>query len=99
MKLTGVIATRVGNALPDDQCVVTRSQKAPWIKGDDLRLSRADGAAVPELQRHRGVGHHARELGGKPGGPGSLGGSECSRGPKTKPRVADEPERSSKAPA
>ena len=35
-KLTGVIATRVGNALPDDQCVVTRSQKAPWIKGDDF---------------------------------------------------------------
>jgi len=35
-KLTGVIATRVGYALPDDQCVVTRSQKAPWIKGDDF---------------------------------------------------------------
>jgi len=32
--LKGVIATRVGGALPDGQCVVTRSEKAPWIKGN-----------------------------------------------------------------
>jgi hypothetical protein len=32
--LKGVIATRVGNALADDQCIVTHSEKAPWIKGD-----------------------------------------------------------------
>jgi hypothetical protein len=32
--LKGVIASRVGDALADDQCVVTYSEKAPWIKGD-----------------------------------------------------------------
>jgi hypothetical protein len=32
--LKGVIATREGAALPTDQCVVTRSEKASWIKGD-----------------------------------------------------------------
>jgi hypothetical protein len=32
--LKGVIATRVGSALPDDKCVVTHSQNASWIKGD-----------------------------------------------------------------
>ena len=30
----GVIASQVGDALSQDQCVVTRSQKAPWIKGN-----------------------------------------------------------------
>jgi hypothetical protein len=33
-KLKGVIASRVGDALPNDQCVVTHSEKASWIKGD-----------------------------------------------------------------
>ena len=33
-KLKGVIASQVGDALSQDQCVVTRSQKAPWMKGD-----------------------------------------------------------------
>ena len=33
-KLKGVIAGRVGDTLPNDQCVVTRSEKAPWLKGD-----------------------------------------------------------------
>jgi beta-lactam-binding protein with PASTA domain len=33
-KLKGVIASRFGDALPDDQCVVTHSEKASWIKGD-----------------------------------------------------------------
>jgi hypothetical protein len=33
-KLKGVIATRTGDTLPDDKCIVTHSQKASWIKGD-----------------------------------------------------------------
>ena len=33
-KLKGVIASRVGDTLPNDQCVVTHSEKASWIKGD-----------------------------------------------------------------
>jgi hypothetical protein len=33
-KLKGVIAGRVGDTLPTDQCVVTHSEKALWIKGD-----------------------------------------------------------------
>ena len=33
-KLKGVIATRVGDTLPNDKCIVTHSQKAPWLKGD-----------------------------------------------------------------
>ena len=36
-KLTGVIASRVGDALPQDQCVVERSEKPPWIKGDHFK--------------------------------------------------------------
>jgi hypothetical protein len=35
-KLTGVIATRTGDLLNDDDCMVTSSEKAPWIKGDDF---------------------------------------------------------------
>lgn len=34
--LTGVIATRTGDILSDDDCVVTSSEKAPWLKGDDF---------------------------------------------------------------
>jgi beta-lactam-binding protein with PASTA domain len=33
-KLKGVIASRIGDTLPNDQCVVTHSEQAPWIKGD-----------------------------------------------------------------
>ena len=33
---TGVIATRVGDIQSDDDCIVTSSEKAPWIKGDDF---------------------------------------------------------------
>lgn len=29
-----VIASRAGDTLTDDQCIVTHSQSAPWIKGD-----------------------------------------------------------------
>lgn len=35
-KLTGVIATRSGDLVDDDDCMVTSSEKAPWIKGDDF---------------------------------------------------------------
>ena len=31
-----VIASRAGDTLSDDQCTVTHSQSAPWIKGDDF---------------------------------------------------------------
>jgi hypothetical protein len=33
-KLKGVIATRMGDASSNDKCIVTHSEKAPWIKGD-----------------------------------------------------------------
>ena len=35
--LKGVIATRVGDTLPQDQCVVTHSRNAPWIKGNKFK--------------------------------------------------------------
>jgi hypothetical protein len=31
-----VIASRIGDTLSDDKCVVTHSQSAPWIKGDNF---------------------------------------------------------------
>ena len=31
-----VIATRSGDSEEDDKCVVTSSEQAPWIKGDDF---------------------------------------------------------------
>jgi len=31
-----VIASRAGDTLTDDNCIVTHSQSAPWIKGDDF---------------------------------------------------------------
>jgi hypothetical protein len=34
--LTGVIATRSGDLVDDDDCIVTSSEKAPWVKGDDF---------------------------------------------------------------
>jgi hypothetical protein len=34
--MTPVIATRTGDTLNDDDCIVTHSAKAPWIKGDDF---------------------------------------------------------------
>ena len=34
--LTPVIATRTGDTLDDDDCVVTHSEKAHWIKGDEF---------------------------------------------------------------
>ncbi|MDF3335856.1 hypothetical protein P3H80_00395 [Mycolicibacterium septicum] len=32
--MKGVIASRSGDTMPNDKCVVTSSEKAPWIKGD-----------------------------------------------------------------
>jgi hypothetical protein len=34
--MKGVIATRTGDSLADDDCVVTHSELAPWLKGDDF---------------------------------------------------------------
>ena len=34
--LKGVIAGRAGDTLPTDQCMVTHSEKAPWIKGNNF---------------------------------------------------------------
>jgi hypothetical protein len=31
-----VIASRTGDTLSDDDCIVTHSQSAPWIKGDSF---------------------------------------------------------------
>jgi hypothetical protein len=31
-----VITTRAGDELSDDNCVVTSSENAPWLKGDDF---------------------------------------------------------------
>jgi hypothetical protein len=31
-----VIASRAGDTLSDDKCIVTHSQSAPWIKGDNF---------------------------------------------------------------
>jgi hypothetical protein len=35
--MTAVVAGRVGSALSTDNCIVTRSQKAPWLKGDNFQ--------------------------------------------------------------
>jgi hypothetical protein len=32
-----VIASRSGDTLSDDQCIVTHSQAAPWLKGDAFK--------------------------------------------------------------
>ncbi|MGV9797230.1 hypothetical protein ACWDTP_04120 [Mycobacterium sp. NPDC003449] len=34
--MKGVVASRSGDSLSDDDCVVTSSEKAPWLKGDDF---------------------------------------------------------------
>jgi len=35
--MTAVIAGTNGSELPSDQCIVTRSAKAPWVKGDNFQ--------------------------------------------------------------
>jgi beta-lactam-binding protein with PASTA domain len=32
-----VVSSRAGDTLPDDKCIVTHSQAAPWIKGDQFK--------------------------------------------------------------
>lgn len=34
--MKGVISTRSGDSLSNDDCVVTSSEKAPWLKGDNF---------------------------------------------------------------
>ena len=51
--LTGVIATRTGDILDDDDCVVTSSEKAPWIKGDDF--ARVTDTVLLNLNCNSGV--------------------------------------------
>ncbi|MFN3008345.1 hypothetical protein [Mycolicibacterium wolinskyi] len=34
--MKGVVSTRSGDSLSDDDCVVTSSEQAPWLKGDDF---------------------------------------------------------------
>lgn len=31
-----VVSSRAGDTLADDECIVTHSQSAPWVKGDDF---------------------------------------------------------------
>ena len=35
--MTVVVGGRVGSDLPTEKCVVSRSQKAPWVKGDNFQ--------------------------------------------------------------
>ncbi|WP_431231586.1 hypothetical protein ACQ856_18680 [Mycolicibacterium psychrotolerans] len=35
--MTVVVGGRVGSELPTEKCIVTRSQKAPWIKGTNFQ--------------------------------------------------------------
>ena len=77
--LKGVIATRVGGALPDGQCVSDTFGEGPLDQREQVRGRHRHSVAVLELQRHGGVGHLARELGGKPGRQGSHCGSERGR--------------------
>jgi hypothetical protein len=34
--MKGVVASRVGSAVAQDKCIVTRSEKAPWKKGNNF---------------------------------------------------------------
>lgn len=66
--LTGVIATRSGDLL-DDDCKVTSSEKAPWIKGDDFApvtdtvLLNLDCNSGGRRRRRRETRRPARQLG------------------------------------
>ncbi|ORB47658.1 hypothetical protein BST42_27235 [Mycolicibacterium rhodesiae] len=35
--MTVVVGGRVGSELPTEECIVTRSQKAPWVKGSNFQ--------------------------------------------------------------
>ena len=82
--LKGVIASRVGRHGAD------RSMRGnPFGEGaldacqwEEFWDCHGHGAAFLELQRRCGVGHHAWELGRKPGRQGRSSESELSRGPR-----------------
>ena len=63
-----VVASRAGDTLSDDQCIVSHSQSAPWIKGNNFSPVTNYGAGLPELQRDRGERQGSRKLGGQPRG-------------------------------
>jgi hypothetical protein len=65
--LKGVIASRTGDILDDSDCIVTSSEKAPWIKGDSFTGHR-HGAAESELQRDSGVSQAGGQFGRQPRG-------------------------------
>lgn len=65
-KLTGVIATRTGDLLSDDDCIVTSSEKAPWIKGDDF--SPVTDTVLLNLNCNAGVAS-AKQAGASAGSP------------------------------
>ena len=64
--LTGVIATRVGDITSDDDCVVTSSEKAPWIKGDDF--SPVTDTVLLNLNCNAGIAS-AKQAGNSAGSP------------------------------
>ena len=86
-----VIASRAGDTLADDDCIVTHSQSAPWIKGDSFAPVTDTVLRLSELQRHRGDGQGSRKLGGQPGGQGGdrgraeAGGSPAGLVPSSRP--------------
>ena len=70
-----VIASRAGDTLADDDCIVTHSQSAPWIKGDDF--SPVTDTVLVYLNCNATVATRqgSRKLGGQPGGQGG----DCGR--------------------
>ena len=77
---TVVIAARVGSKLPDDECIVTRSQTAPFACAID-----GDRTCDSEVQFYLNCngesrdGHQPGCLRRQPGGPGSQGRRRGSR--------------------
>ena len=79
--LTVVVAGRVGDKLSQDECLVTRSQTAPFASANDGAHYDSQVQFYSELQRRIRVGDQPRRLVGQPGGPGSQGrrGRGCRR--------------------
>ena len=65
-KLEGVIATRTGDILNDADCMVTSSEKAPWIKGD--AFSAVTDTVLLNLNCNVGVAS-AKQAGNSAGSP------------------------------
>ncbi len=59
-----VVASRAGDALDQDNCVVAKSEPAPWIKGDDF--SPVTDTVLLNLNCNAGGRHchDSRQLGG-----------------------------------